>query len=176
MGKEVEGERMFLIMLNRKIWLSSPCDGLLLTLTIQQANSELKDSWSEQNQRWLHLLQTSPTSNFLVLEVWSCLNPSALLQSLAGGLSLSSRWPSLWKVTHLCHATGGNRLCSPFSFSEFYRFFQTVFRPEQHQVLFQVSGSVTFIQDAVTVPWFTSAVSVRFGSSPGAGNMSSWDS
>lgn len=27
-----------------KIWLSSPCDGLLLTLTIQQADSELKDS------------------------------------------------------------------------------------------------------------------------------------
>lgn len=44
MGKDVEKERMFLTVLNRKIWLSSLCDYLLLTLTIQQADSELNDS------------------------------------------------------------------------------------------------------------------------------------
>lgn len=123
MGKDVEGERMFLTVLNMKIWLSSPCDGLLLTLIIQQADSEFRIPWYwfhlwEQHQRRLHLLPTLPTvsSNFLVFEAWSCLNPPALSPSLAGGLSLSGGWPSLpgrWLICALPLVETGCALCSP---------------------------------------------------------------
>lgn len=64
------------------------------------------------------MLQTLPTtsSNFLVFEVWSCISPSALSQSLAGGLSLSRGWPSLpgrWLICAMLLVGTGCALCSP---------------------------------------------------------------
>lgn len=166
---------MFLTVLTMKIWLSSPCDGLLLILTIQQAGGELTDSLV-----LISSMRTAPKAIAFVANLAHDLKQFPGVRGLvfpksASPVIVSCWWTLLipwvafspWKVT---------RLCPLLSFSEFHSFFQTMSKSKQHQVLFQVSGSATFIQDIITVPCFTTAVSVLFGSSPGAGNVSNWDS
>lgn len=119
-----------------------------------------------------HILRHFPAVGGLV-------SPKSISLAIAScWWNLLTEWMALspWKLAHLCHANGGNRLCPQLSFSEFHHLFQTMSMSKQHQVLIQESDSVTFIQDAITVPWFTVAVSVLFGSSPRAGYMPNWNS